>query len=152
MGDHVGLGYQAAVVSLRSPTYGRMLLTSQRHPGDTVPGTCLHELVQAAEAATGVRPRRRPELVAERLPAVGAALQAQYQQVDRAEARVRARWPGPAGRPRPNWRVGPASSTPWLPRQRSTGARNRIDPTAAWPKPARARRCWPAGSTGGNRI
>jgi hypothetical protein len=34
MGDQVGLGYQAAVVSLRSNSYGRILLASQRHPGE----------------------------------------------------------------------------------------------------------------------
>jgi hypothetical protein len=67
MGDHVGLGYQAAVVSLGSPTYGRLLLASRRHPGATVSGGCLHEMVEAAEMTTGVRPRRRSELVAQRL-------------------------------------------------------------------------------------
>jgi hypothetical protein len=67
MGDYVGLGYQAAVVSLVSPTYGRLLLASRRHPGNTASGDCIEELVRAAEAATGVRPRRRTELLAGRL-------------------------------------------------------------------------------------
>jgi hypothetical protein len=67
MGDEVGLGYQAALISQRSPTYGRLLLAGFRHPGDTVSVECLHELIEAAEARTGVRPRRRVELVAERL-------------------------------------------------------------------------------------
>ncbi len=90
MGDHVGLGYQAAVVSLGSPTYGRLLLSSQRHPGTTVSGECVQELVRAAEAATGVRPRRRPELVAQRLQRTAAAVETRREQVERAENQVQA--------------------------------------------------------------
>jgi hypothetical protein len=78
MGDEVGLGYQAAIISQRSPSYGRLLLTGFRHPGDTVSAACLQELVEAAEAHTGVRPRRRVERVAERL--------AQQQDVCRTQA------------------------------------------------------------------
>ena len=88
MSDHVGLGYQAAVVSMTSPTYGRVLLESHRHPGDTVSVECLQELVLAAEAATGVRPRRRPELVAQRLASLGDALAQHREQVKLAEERL----------------------------------------------------------------
>lgn len=87
MGDHVGLGYQAAVVSMTSPTYGRILLSGQRHPGDTVSVGCLQELVLAAEAATGVRPRRRPELVAQRLEALAATVESQHERVKLCEQR-----------------------------------------------------------------
>jgi hypothetical protein len=87
MGDHVGLGYQATVVSMTSPTYGRILLSGQRHPGDTVSVACLQELVHAAEAATGVRPRRRPALVAQRLEALAATIETQREQVQRFEQR-----------------------------------------------------------------
>jgi hypothetical protein len=69
MGDEVSLGYQAAVVSLESPTYGRLWLSTQLYPGDTVSVTQAQALVKAAEARTGVRPRRRTELVAMRLGA-----------------------------------------------------------------------------------
>jgi hypothetical protein len=85
MSDHVGLGYQAAVVSMASPTYGRILLQGHRHPGDTVSVECLQELVLAAEAATGVQPRRRPELVAQRLVGLANALGQQREQVRLAE-------------------------------------------------------------------
>jgi len=88
MSDHVGLGYQAAVVSMTSPTYGRILLESHRHPGDTVSVECLQELVLAAEAATGVRPRRRPELVAQRLASLADALEQHREQVRLAEERL----------------------------------------------------------------
>jgi len=37
------------------------------HPGDTVSVTCLKELVIAAEAQTKIRPRRRTDLVAQRI-------------------------------------------------------------------------------------
>ncbi|HFE66447.1 MAG TPA: hypothetical protein ENJ93_04210, partial [Chloroflexi bacterium] len=36
MGDTIKLGYQAALVSLHSPTYGRLWLANELHPGDTV--------------------------------------------------------------------------------------------------------------------
>lgn len=76
MGDSISLGYQAALVSLHSPTYGRLWLSNQLHPGDTVSTTQAQALVAAAEARTGYRPRRRTELVAERLRQAEAACQA----------------------------------------------------------------------------
>jgi hypothetical protein len=74
MGDTVSLGYQAALVTLHSPTYGRLWLANQLHPGDTVSATQAQALVMAAEARTGLRPRRRTELVAARLAEAEAAL------------------------------------------------------------------------------
>lgn len=76
MGDSVSLGYQSALVSLHSPKYGRLWLANQLHPGDTVSSTQAKTLVMAAEARTGYRPRRRTELVAERLASEEAALAA----------------------------------------------------------------------------
>lgn len=67
MGDEIRLGYQAAVVSLESPTYQRLWLSNQLHAGDTVSVTQAQSLVKAAELRTGVRPRRRTELVSQRL-------------------------------------------------------------------------------------
>lgn len=74
MGDTVSLGYQAALVTLHSPTYGRLWLANQLHPGDTVSATQAEALVSAAETRTGLRPRRRTELVAARLAEAEAAL------------------------------------------------------------------------------
>ena len=73
MGDGVALGYQAALVSVHTPTYGRLWLANQLHPGDTVSCTQVQSMVWAAEARTGLRPRRRTELVAGRLAAAEAA-------------------------------------------------------------------------------
>ena len=74
MGDTIRLGYQAALVSLHSPTFGRLWLANQLHPGDTVSSTQAQALVTAAEQRTGRRPRRRTELVARRLEVAEAAL------------------------------------------------------------------------------
>jgi hypothetical protein len=84
MDDSVRLGYQAALVSMHSPTYGRMWLSVRPHPGDTVSCRQAEALVRAAEARTGVRPLRRTELLAERIQEQWAELQdAQRRLVER---------------------------------------------------------------------
>ncbi len=67
MGDGVRLGYQAAMVSMDSPTYGRLWLSTRPHPGDTVSCTQAEDLVLVAEAKSGVRPQRRTHLLLQRL-------------------------------------------------------------------------------------
>ena len=67
MGDGLQLGYQAAMVSLHSPTYGRSWLSVTPHPGDTVSCTQAEALIRAAEAKTGLRPWRRTDLLGERI-------------------------------------------------------------------------------------
>jgi hypothetical protein len=69
MNDQVRLGYQLARVCLSPRAGERIWLAGFHHPGDMVSAACLKELVLAVEAATGVRPRRRPELVAQRIDA-----------------------------------------------------------------------------------
>lgn len=69
MDDEVRLGYQAAVVSLESPTYRRLWLSVAHHPGDTVSCKQAEALVLAAEARTGLRPRRRTDLLSQRIEA-----------------------------------------------------------------------------------
>ncbi len=70
MGAEIRLGYQAAVVSLTSPTYGRLWLSAAHHPGDTVSCTQAEALLLAAEARTGLRPRRRTDLLRQRIGAL----------------------------------------------------------------------------------
>lgn len=82
MDDEVRLGYQAAVVSVRSPTYRRHWLAVKPHPGNLVSCLVAEELVLAAEAATGVRPQRRTVLLAERLQALRAACQQAEQRLN----------------------------------------------------------------------
>jgi len=69
MNDQGRLGYQLARVSLTPPAGARIWLAGFHHPGDTVSSACLQELVHAAEAQTGVRPHRRPDLVGQRIEA-----------------------------------------------------------------------------------
>lgn len=96
MGDTIELGYQAALVSLHSPTYGRVWLVNELHPGDTVSMTRTQALVVAAEARTGRRPRRRLELLAERVAAAQAEWEAvadtveeSYQRHQEAQGKLR---------------------------------------------------------------
>jgi hypothetical protein len=67
MSDEIRLGYQAGVVSLQSPTYGRLWLSVEHHAGDTVSCTQAEALVLAAEKRSGQRPKRRTELLQKRI-------------------------------------------------------------------------------------
>ena len=69
MSDEIRLGYQAGVVSLQSPTYGRLWLSVEHHAGDTVSCTQAEAMVLAAEKRSGQQPRRRTELLQKRLEA-----------------------------------------------------------------------------------
>jgi len=75
MDDEIRLGYQAAVVSLDSPTYRRLWLAIAHHPGETVSCTQAEALVLAAEARTGLRPRGRTELLRQRIEAFEQRMQ-----------------------------------------------------------------------------
>ena len=67
MSDEIRLGYQAGVVSLQSPTYGRLWRSVDHHAGDTVSCTQAEAMVLAAEKRRGQQPRRRPELLQKRI-------------------------------------------------------------------------------------
>jgi hypothetical protein len=89
MSDGLQLGYQAVMVSMHSPTYGRLWLSTTAHPGDTVSCTQAEALVLAAEAKTGVRPRRRTELLAQRLGQVERQMQVAIKKWRQAEQALR---------------------------------------------------------------
>jgi len=74
MNDGVKLGYQLARVCLSPRERERVWLAGFHHPGDTVSSACLQELVRAAEAQSQVRPRRRTELVPQRIEAHGVVM------------------------------------------------------------------------------
>jgi hypothetical protein len=67
MGNELRLGYQAAMVSMHCPSYGRFWLSVEQHPGDTVSCTQATAMVLAAEAKTGLRPWRRTDLLGQRI-------------------------------------------------------------------------------------
>ena len=90
MNDQVRLGYQLARVSLSPRAGERVWLAGFHHPGNTLSTNCLRELITAAEAQTGVRPRRRVELVAQRIQQQQAIVErlkrlAQQQQLRREQ-------------------------------------------------------------------
>ncbi len=95
MGDTIELGYQAAVVSFHSPTYGRLWLANELHPGDTVSMTRTEALVRAAESRTSRRPRRRTDLFITRLTqaktdaeTAAAQMEDSYQRHRQAQGKV----------------------------------------------------------------
>src|ERR1700690_4570210 len=67
MSDEIRLGYQAGVVSLQSPTYGRLWLSVEHHTGDTVSCTQAEASLRAAEKRSGQRRKRRVELLQKRI-------------------------------------------------------------------------------------
>jgi len=68
--DRVGLGYDAALVALTSPTYGRLFLAGFHYPRNPIALPRLQQMIFAAEARLGRRPRRRPELIKKRFKPV----------------------------------------------------------------------------------
>jgi len=84
MSDGVHLGYQAAMVSMHSPTYGRLWLSVTPHPGDVIACRLAEELVRQAEATVQRRPRRRTELLRRRLQRLRGRRHGLVQQVRRA--------------------------------------------------------------------
>jgi DNA-binding Lrp family transcriptional regulator len=70
MSDEIRLGYQAGLVSLQSPSYGRLWISVDHHAGDTVSCTQAEGLVRAAEKRSGQYPKRRTELLQKRIEAL----------------------------------------------------------------------------------
>ena len=86
MNDQVRLGYQLARVSLSPAAAARLWLAGVHHPGDTVSSACLQELVHAAEVQTGVRPRRRPEWVTQRIKTQQAMVEREHRLAEQHQA------------------------------------------------------------------
>ncbi len=88
MNDQVRLGYQLARVSLLTHSGERIWLAGFHHPGDTVSSSCLKELVQATEAHTGVRPRRRSEWVSQRITVQQESLARPHRLADQQQTKL----------------------------------------------------------------
>jgi len=67
MDGEVRLGYQLAEICLQTRLFGRQWLSARHHPGHTVSAACVLELVQDAERRLGCHPRRRTELLEQRI-------------------------------------------------------------------------------------
>ncbi len=83
--NQLGLGYQAALVALRSPTYGRLLLSVEQLPGSTVSTNQAERLVHLAEQRMGRRPLRRTDLLEQRLQGLQKPYEQQQAAVRKAE-------------------------------------------------------------------
>lgn len=90
MDDALRLGYQAAMVSMHSPTYGRLWLSVVPHPGNTASCTQAEAMVLAAEAKTGLRPLRRTDLLRGRQQAASRERQDREKQVQAIESELTA--------------------------------------------------------------
>ena len=88
MDDAVAKGYQAAITTLSAGPSGRLVLSSQRYPGRTKSAECLRAAVRQMEQVLGVHPRRRPELVRQRLAALAPQRQQRQAAVDGAQQRL----------------------------------------------------------------
>ena len=88
MADEIRLGYQAGVVSLQSPTYGRLWVSVEHHAGDTVSSSQAVNLVRAAEQRTGQRPIRRTELLEKRIDAFVQSREPTEQRLETQKARL----------------------------------------------------------------
>lgn len=95
MSDGLQLGYQAAIVSMRSPTYGRIGLSATRHSGNTVSMTQAEGLALEAERSLGRRPMRRTDLLAQRIQAMEPERkkwQAKVAEAEQKLAKAQAAW------------------------------------------------------------
>jgi uncharacterized coiled-coil protein SlyX len=88
MNDGVKLGYQLARVCLSPRDRERVWLAGFHHPGDTVSAACMQDLIRAAETQTRIRPRRRPELVQQRIAAQQDSLRRTQRLLDQQQARL----------------------------------------------------------------
>lgn len=89
MDGKLQLGYQAAIITMGSPTYGRLGLSACRHTGKTVSATQAEALALGAERRLGRRPWRRTDLLIWRLEQREAELLKRQQRVAEAEASLR---------------------------------------------------------------
>lgn len=68
MANRLEKGHQAALVTLKGLRH-RVHVVAFHHPGNTVSSKCLHEIVDGTEIRLGCRPRRRTDLMRQRIKA-----------------------------------------------------------------------------------
>ena len=73
MANQLHKGHQAGLVTLKGLRH-RVHIATFHHPGDTISGACLREMVAATEARLGCRPRRRTERVYQRMESIEAQI------------------------------------------------------------------------------
>jgi hypothetical protein len=88
MDGELHLGYQLAEICVQTTHFGRQWLSARHHPGCTVAAPCLLELIHDAEQRLKCHPRRRTELVEQRLTACMDTLAAQERLVAHQAQRI----------------------------------------------------------------
>jgi hypothetical protein len=73
MANQLRKGHQAVLVTLKG-LHHRVHVAAFHHSGDTVSSACLREIVEGAEARLGCRPRRRTDLLRQRIAAIEAKM------------------------------------------------------------------------------
>jgi hypothetical protein len=73
MANQLRKGHQAALVTFKGIQH-RVHVTAFHHSGDTVSGVCLCEMVESTEARLGCRPKRRTDLLRQRIAAIEAKM------------------------------------------------------------------------------
>jgi hypothetical protein len=73
MANQLRKGHQAVLVTLKGLRH-RVHVAAFHHSGDTVSSPCLREIVEGAEARLGCRPRRRTDLLRQRIAAIEAKI------------------------------------------------------------------------------
>jgi hypothetical protein len=85
MANQLRKGHQALLVTMKG-LQQRVHLAVSHHPGNVASNRCLRQSVEAAERRLGYRPRRRTELVLQRIAPIEAKIAAQARRVEAQQA------------------------------------------------------------------
>jgi hypothetical protein len=88
MANQLCKGHQAVLVTLKGERH-RVHVLSSHQPGNTVSGACLQEMVTETERRLGCRPRRRTELVRQRIVALEAQIRHKERWCEEQQATIR---------------------------------------------------------------
>jgi hypothetical protein len=88
MANQLRKGHQAALVTLKG-LRNRVHVAAFHHSGDTVSSSCLREFVEETESRLGCRPRRRTELVRQRIEALEAKMAQRQRWCEAQRATIR---------------------------------------------------------------
>jgi hypothetical protein len=88
MASQLRKGHQAVLVTLKGQRH-RVHITAFHHRGDTVSGVCLKEMVEATEARVGCRPRRRTDLLRQRIAAIEAKIAQRQRWIEARQTIIR---------------------------------------------------------------
>ena len=88
MANQLQKGHQAGLVTLKGQQH-RVHITAFHHPGDTVSVTCLKDMVEANEVRLGCRPRRRTDLLRQRIAASEAKITQRQSWIEARQTTIR---------------------------------------------------------------